>query len=133
MTEHSSCGTRLYKIWQAMRQRVKQGTRPVYKNIYVCQEWENFSTFKQWAINNGYAENLTIERIDNTDGYRPENCTWITHDKQVENRSSNIMCEYKGKMITASEKARLLGLKPCIVFNRKCKGWPEHRWFSPLS
>lgn len=94
--------SRLYNIWCGMRGRCNNINHPRYKDyggrgICVCKEWDNYLTFKSWALSHGYAENLTIERVDNDAGYNPDNCTWITLAEQRENRRDNIM--YKGKCL----------------------------------
>jgi hypothetical protein len=64
------------------------------KGITVCNEWrENPEIFYQWALNNGYEDGLTIERIDNSKGYSPENCCWITRSKQSKNKSNILKIE----------------------------------------
>lgn len=74
--------TRLYNIWKGMRSRVNS-TNPrkersyKAKNITVCDEWSIFETFKDWALANGYADELTIDRRDNDLGYNPGNCRWV--------------------------------------------------------
>lgn len=93
---HKMSGTRIYETWQDMKRRCynKQNTRyDRYggRGITVCEEWlNNFESFYNWAINNGYADNLTIDRIDNDGNYEPSNCKWSTVKEQCNNRSSNI-------------------------------------------
>lgn len=67
-----------------------------YKNrgITVCAEWSEFGPFEKWALDNGYSDNLTIDRIDNDGGYSPGNCRWVTHKENTRNRSD-------AKMVTA--------------------------------
>lgn len=86
---------RLLGIWHEMKQRcsnVKRAKAHLYvlKGIRVCEEWlSDFNLFKEWAISNGYAENLTIDRIDSDKDYCPENCRWATRTTQSRNRKPN--------------------------------------------
>lgn len=89
--KHGESGTRLYRIWREMRRRCQHPDGQKYRNyagrgITVCDEWESWPAFRDWALANGYAPDLTIERIDNDAGYRPSNCTWIPRAAQVRNR-----------------------------------------------
>lgn len=86
--------TRLYTIWCGMRQRCSNPNRSAYKyyggkGVSVCEEWQDYSAFKAWAIGNGYADNLSIDRIDNRKGYSPDNCRWITISENVARANKN--------------------------------------------
>lgn len=85
---HKKRYTRLYTTWKNMKQRCSNPAATKYdryggRGITVCDEWrEDFQTFYDWAMANGYSDDLTIDRIDNDGDYEPSNCQWIT---QAEN------------------------------------------------
>ncbi len=120
-------GKRLYRIWTGMRARCRTKTHHAYdryggRGITVCPEWEDYETFAQWALANGYAEDLTIERVDVNGNYCPENCTWITREDQARNRRSNINIEVGGVVKTGAEWAKELGMGKQTVLRRLRKG-----------
>ena len=61
-------------------------TGPYYADCTVCDEWLDFTNFYRWAVANGYRRELQIDRIDNTRGYSPDNCRWVTRSAQSRNR-----------------------------------------------
>lgn len=75
--KHGGVGTRLYNIWVGLKHRKYGG------NTSICFEWKDFSVFRDWALNNGYRDDLTIDRIRNNIGYCPENCQWITRQENA--------------------------------------------------
>lgn len=86
--------TRLYTIWCGMRQRCENPHREAYrlyggKGVKVCDEWNDYNAFKTWAESNGYADNLSIDRIDPDKGYCPENCRWITLSENIARANKN--------------------------------------------
>jgi hypothetical protein len=89
---HGGSHTRLYRIWVGMRRRCedpKCHKFPVYgaRGISVCTSWsKDFPRFRAWSLKHGYRDNLTIDRIDNDQGYRPGNCRWVTRTESNKNR-----------------------------------------------
>ena len=86
--------TRLYSIWCGMRQRCNRPTHHAYdlyggKGVKVCDEWNDYAVFKEWAMANGYADDLSIDRIDPDKGYEPENCRWITPSENTARANKN--------------------------------------------
>lgn len=94
---------RLYSIYQGMTKRCYYPDNQNYKyyggkGIVICNEWKSdFSAFKKWALENGYQDNLTIDRINTNGNYEPSNCRWVSMKEQCNNRTSNHLITYKGK------------------------------------
>lgn len=88
---HHLTNHRVYKIWDGMKQRCNNKNNAHYKdygerNISVCNEWENnFLSFYNWSLENGYKDNLTIDRENNDLGYHPNNCRWVERTTQSRN------------------------------------------------
>lgn len=107
---------RLYNIWTLMKGRCYNPNNHGYKyygarGIRVADCWQHdYPAFKKWAFENGYTDELTIERIDNNKGYSPDNCKWITKGEQTLNRRMNCYFTYKDKTQCLSEWCRELGL-----------------------
>ena len=120
---HKQSGTRLYVIWSDMIQRCKNPNNTYYhiyggKGICVCEEWTNFESFYKWAIDNGYNDNLTIDRIDGNGNYEPSNCRWATQKEQQNNKCNNHLIIFNGKTQTMKQWAEELGISYTTLSNR---------------
>jgi len=92
----------------------------------MCEEWKNgFMSFYDWAMSNGYRDDLTLDRIDNNLGYSPENCRFVTPKDQANNRRSNLRYTYQGKTMTLKQWAEALGIKYHKLYARvRTRGIP---------
>lgn len=128
-TKHGMRNTRVYKIWCAMKERCYYKTHKDFKNyggrgIIVCDEWkENFQAFYDWAMSNGYEENLTIDRIEVNGNYEPSNCRWASCKDQNNNRSNNHILILKNESHTITEWSRITGIPLSTIKTRINSGW----------
>lgn len=126
-TTHGQTKTRLYTIWHSMKSRCNydfKGSERYYgRGIKVCEDWENsFESFRDWAMDNGYVDDLTIDRIDSDGNYEPSNCRWVGKLTQDNNRNSNKKIEINGELHTIAEWARISGVKYETIRSRLSRG-----------
>lgn len=130
-------GTRLYRIWTAMKSRCYNKNHKWYgryggRGIKICDEWINdFAAFREWAISNGYKDDLSIDRIDNDKGYSPENCRWTNQEEQCSNTSRNRILTLNGKSQTMSQWAREIGVQPYEIYRRIERGMSTEEALRP--
>lgn len=129
---HGESHTRLHNIWMGMLKRCKDGECYEHKRyhdrgIRVCDEWQEYIPFRDWALANGYSDDLSIERKDVDGNYCPENCTWIPMEKQARNRTTTFWIEYNGERISLAEACEREGQDYKIVHWRFRHGWDIYK------
>ena len=124
--------SRVYNIWSGMKRRCDDPNFTVFsyyggKGIGYCDRWSVFKNF--WAdMAEGYSDDLTLERIDNTKGYSPENCRWATMKEQTNNTSRNRFITIEGVTKTLSQWVEYFGLKGSTVRQRYyVYGWSAEK------
>lgn len=129
--KHGLSNSRIYKIWAGMKKRCNNPKDSNFKTygargITVCEEWKaDFISFYNWAMENGYQENLTIDRINVNGNYEPSNCRWITQSEQTRNVRSNIKICINGVTKLLSDWARESGIDRRTISKRIALGWEE--------
>lgn len=133
-TKHGMCYTRLYRIWKRLHTRCYNSNNPDYQKWYgargitVCNEWLNsFELFRNWAMENGYEEDLTIDRIDNNGNYEPSNCRWVDLKTQARNKRNNHLITYNGETHCLAEWAEILGVNVRTLIQRVHYGWEDEQ------
>ena len=133
-TKHGKSGTRIYRIYINMKHRCysKKAYSYVYygaRGISVCDEWlKSFEAFQDWALANGYADNLTIDRIDNDGNYCPENCRWADDVTQCNNRQFNFKITFNGKTETLRYWSEITGITKSALYLRiHRRGWSAEK------
>ena len=140
--------SRLSEIFRSMKKRCYNPNHNQFKNygargIKLCDEWNDrelvkisgfrytkgYLAFKKWALENGYADNLTIDRIDVNGNYEPSNCRWVDWRTQNNNRRNNHYLTYKGKTQSMAEWCRELGLNYILICNRIRSDWSVEKAF----
>lgn len=124
LTKHGKRHSRLYSIWTNMRNRCYLESSTEYKRygargIRVCDEWrDNFQTFYDWAMANGYQDNLTLDRIENNGNYEPSNCRWATSKEQGRNTRRTRYLTHNGKTQCIADWAEETGLSQSLIRQR---------------
>lgn len=122
--------SRLYTIWNSIKQRCYTKSCTSYKRygargISMCDEWKNnYMEFYNWAIQNGYSDNLTIDRIDTNGNYEPSNCRWATYKEQANNTRKIKRYTFNGETHTPREWEEIVGIRwQTIRYRIKILGW----------
>lgn len=105
------------------------------RGIKVCDEWmdkkEGHSNFQKWAVENGWEEGRSIDRIDVNGNYEPNNCRWATPEEQANNRRNNNYVTINGVTKTTSEWARQIGISQNAFTGRINSGWTGEELLKP--
>lgn len=113
---HGMRWSRLYNTWTQIKQRCTNVNNDRYaeyggRGINVYEEWiESFDVFKEWALRNGYRNDLSIDRIDVNGHYEPDNCKWSTHIEQQRNKRNNHYLTINEETKTVAEWAEISGI-----------------------
>ena len=128
LKKHDGKGTRIYMVWKGIRARCNNPNHKSYSTyggsgIKMCHEWDDFSAFRDWAYENGYDDNAekfscTLDRIDRTKGYSPDNCRWVDMKVQSRNTRRNIRVEYQGESYVAKDLADKFGMDDHALIHR---------------
>ena len=111
-----------------MRQRCNNPNRSDYKRyggrgIKICDEWNDYNTFRDWVLSNGYSDNLSIDRIDVNGNYEPSNCRWVDGIIQANNVRNNRIITFENSTYTMAEFARKIGISYSALQHRLDRGW----------
>ena len=128
-TTHGQSHTRLFSIWQGMKDRCYNSNSAVYKyygkrGITISDEWKNdFSAFQKWSMEHGYSDDLSIERIDVNGNYDPSNCEWITLKDQAKNRTTSRYITINGITKQMIDWCKESPVTTTTVYKRIRDGW----------
>ena len=121
-------GYRLYRIWKGIRARCNNKSQTSWvhyggRGIKICSEWDSFDVFERWALQNGYNDSLSIDRINNDGDYEPQNCRWATRKEQRRNTRQNRYVTYRGYTASLIEVCEKFGKNYDRVDDRIRRGW----------
>ena len=119
---------RLYRIWDSMKTRCRNQGHNSYcyygeKGIQVCEEWQDYAVFRAWAILNGYAKHLTIDRKDADGNYEPSNCQWLTPRQQMWRCKQTKRITFNGVTMPSPAWAEKIGISAQMLRSRINHGW----------
>ena len=109
-TIHNESHSRLWRIWKHMQ---KRGYGEEY-GLAVCGEWLKYEAFRDWALANGYKDDLTIERLNVRGNYEPQNCEWIPRSEQLNNTTRTLWYELDGVKMSLMQAYRII--KPNLTY-----------------
>lgn len=141
VSKHNDQGSRLYAIWDSMRQRCNNPKNAAYHNyggrgITICSDWDEYLNFKEWAVKSGYDNNATrgdctLDRIDVNKAYSPSNCRWTDMRTQSNNKRDTIRLYYNGKLKTLHELSQITNIKYHTLWRRYHLGMTTDKILQP--
>lgn len=127
ITKHGKHDSRLYHIWLGILTRCYTKNHHSYKHygergVAICDQWRNdFQAFYEWAMANGYNDELSIDRVDVNGDYSPHNCRWVSQTVQANNKRNNHYITHNGETKSMAEWAREYGTPYSVLCGRICK------------
>ena len=124
ITKHGYSRDRIYSVYRSMLQRCSDKKHWLYpryggRGISVCDEWVNdISAFVKWANENGYRPGVTIDRVENNDGYSPDNCRFVTKKENCNNTSKTVFLHIGGEKISLQDAAIKYDIYPSTIYQR---------------
>ena len=119
-TERNS-KNKLYVRWLELRRRCRKPRQDSYcrKTIWWSDEFDDYDLFRQWSLDNGFNESLSLDRIDNSLGYSPENCQWTDRTAQQYNQHKKVQHNLTSKYRGVSFDKRRNKFRARIYIDRK--------------
>lgn len=116
----------LYSVWCGIRKRCLSESCEKFKDyggrgVLLCEQWHDYSAFREWSMSSGYKTGLSIDRIDVNGNYCPENCRWTDSRTQQNNRRSCVYYTHNGETHTLKEWSRKFGMNYSTVYSRITK------------
>jgi hypothetical protein len=142
--KHGMSHTKLSRAWINMKSRCNSDHEAYYrwykaKGIGVCSEWESsFEAFMEWALENGYKEGLTLDRIKEDKGYQPDNCRWISRSENIgragrgKKDKGARMIEFRGREQSLNDWSKELGIKYVTLYQRLKRMTVDEAFTKPL-
>ena len=133
---HGKTQTLSYETWGRMKTRCLNAKNKDYKyyggrGITICNRWRN--SFENFYKDMGdRPDGMTLERIDNSKGYEPNNCKWATHEEQCNNKRNNCILTYRGISLNLVQWAKRLRINKSTLYWRIRQGWPIQKAFATL-
>ena len=135
---HHGTKTRLYRCWQSMKRRCLSPNDERYRfyggrGVSICSEWMVYEPFRDWALANGYTDELTLDRIDVNGNYEPSNCRWVDMKTQANNKRTNHYITCNGVTKSAQEWSDISGIPANTLIFRHTHDWPSDKILAPVN